>query len=108
MNAFSKLRFPKISLSLFILCALILVAFPVRVFLGAELNLPADDADFGTVVFPSLILPILIIGVSALLIALLLFIPLRKKGIRFFDLFYPVSTAGAAVIFIFFHFALLA
>jgi hypothetical protein len=107
MNAFSKLRFPKISFALFLLGALILIAIPVRVFLGTGLNLPADNADF-RVIFPSLILPILIVGVAGLLIALLLFIPLRKKGIRFFDLFYPVSTAGAAVIFIFFHFALLA
>lgn len=103
MNFFKKLRFPKISLALFIIGALIMIAIPVRVMLGAAVNLPAGDADF-----PKILLPILIIGLTSLLLTLVLWLPLRKKGIRFIDLNYPLGTLAAIGIVIFFHIALFA
>lgn len=98
MNAFQKLRFPKLSLVLFIVAALVVIAFPVRYMLGAAFALPADN-----VVPEKIILPILIIGVASLLLALLIWLPLRKKNIRFFELFYPVSILAAIVMLAYLH-----
>ncbi len=101
MNPFSKQRFPKTCLTLFIIAALILFAIPARIFLGGTFLFPEDDA-----VLHQIIIPLIIIGVSSLLCTLVLSLLLRKKGIKFADLFYPVSTLGAIAIFIFFHFTL--
>lgn len=107
MNTFSKLRFPKISFVLFIFAALVLLAIPVRIMLGASINLPPHGADIQESVFPELIIPILIIGLSFLFLNLLLWLFLRKKGIRFMDLNYPIGTLSAIAIFVYFHFTLL-
>lgn len=106
MYAFSKLRFPKTSLVIFFIGALVLLAIPLRIMMGATPKLPAHNANFQNTIFPELVFPILIIGLSFLLLSLLLWLLLRNKGFRFMDLGYPISTLGAIAIFIFFHFTL--
>ena len=98
MIRFKDLRFYKTSLALFIVAALVLFAIPVRIFLGALLTMPSE-ADFTA--FP---LPIIIIAAIYFICTLALWLPLRKKGIRFIDLFYPIGTLSAITIFIYFHF----
>ena len=94
MSAFNKLRYRKTSLALFILAFLTWLVLAVRAMAGANLSIP----DIQTAV-----LPIFIIGVAFNLIAVILWLPLHKKGVKFIDLLYPVGTAGAIAIFIYFH-----
>jgi hypothetical protein len=108
MNTFSKQRFPKISLVLFIIGTLLLIAMVVRIMLGASINLPPRGADNQVNVFVEYIFPILVMGLSFLFFNLLLWLLLRKKGIRFMDLNYPISMLSAITIFVYFHFTLLA
>ena len=105
MNSFNKLRFPKTSFVLFVIGALVLFAIPVRILLGASINLPPLGVD--RAVFQEHIISILILGLPFLLLSLLLWLLLRNKGIRFMDLGYPISTLGAIAIFVYFHFALI-
>lgn len=107
MNSFNKLRFPKTSFVLFVIGALVLLAFPVRIMLGGSINLPPHGADNQEAVFQEHIISILIIGLPFLLLSLLLWLLLRNKGLRFMDLGYPISTLGAIAIFVYFHFALI-
>ena len=102
MNGFKKQRFPKTCIALYIIAALTMFAIPVRIFLGGTFLFPADDA-----VFTQIVIPIIIIGVASLLCTLTLSLLLRGKGIKFTDLYFPVSLVGALAIFIFFHFALI-
>lgn len=104
MKFFSKLRFPKTTLVIYIVGALIWAALFIRLFMGSTLNLPPDDADFVKTVFPESVLPILIIGLPFPLLSLLLWLPLRKKGLKFIDLLYPLGTLGAIAVFVYFHF----
>lgn len=107
MKYFRNFRFPKIAFALYMTGALVLMAIPVRIVMGATLNLPPKDADFLKTVFPELFLPILFFGLPFALLSLLLWLPLRKKGFRFMDIGYPSSTLGAIAIFIFFHLKLI-
>ena len=108
MNSFKKLRFPKTSLTLFIIGLLVLFAIPARLQLGASLNIPPNDVDFMGVIFPEFIFPIIIIGLISLLLTLALWLLLRKKGLRFVDLLNPLNTLGGIAIFVYLHFTLVA
>ncbi len=103
MASFNKLRYPKVSLALFIIAALAMVSLVIRIMAGAGISIPDTEA----AVVSRIIIPILIIAATFLLITVLLWLNLRKKGARFIDLLYPVNTACAIGIFIFFHIALL-
>ena len=98
MNGFKKQRFPKTCIALYIIAALTMFAIPVRIFLGDVMVMP-NEADFS-----AFTLLIAIIAAVYLICMLALWLPLRKKGIRFMDIFYPLGTLGAITIFIYFHF----
>ena len=98
MIRFKDLRFRKTSLALYIIFMLVLFAIPVRSLLGERMVTPGMT-DFS--VFP---LPIIIIAAAYFICTLALWLPLRKKGIRFVDLFYPISTLSAITIAVYFHF----
>jgi hypothetical protein len=85
---------------------LILLATLVRIMLGASINLFTRSVDIQEIVLQEYIVSILIIGLTFLFLNLLLWLLLRKKGIRFMDLNYPIGTLSAITIFVYFHFAL--
>lgn len=106
MNPFSKLRFPKTSLTLFILAALSVLSLPVRFLLGASFAL-TDDAGFSGD-FPQIFLPVLAIAVFFMLTAFVLWLFKRKDGIRFIDLLYPLGNVSCIGVMVVFHLMLFA
>ena len=98
MVRLKDLRFRKTALTLYIIAMLALFAILVRSLLGERI-VTSSMIDFS--VFP---LPIIIIAAAYFLCTVALWLPLRKKGIRFVDLFYPISTLSGITILIYFHF----